>query len=446
MPRRVRTAAPRYSRARGVLRAVRCACDPPPSSVRTGANVSFVTRPAHVRLHSASMTDCSFSAPVELPQLRGEVRAAARERRERCCSSSEPGASSSSGGCERERRRVGGVQGDPAVAAGQRAVPRPDHLAGRGELVEHRGRVVRDPATAARATPTRSPGSARPRAARSTAATPSMPFERAGDVLPHRQEPREGLLRDRLDAAADRRERAHPQPAQHLGVAPLGLVRPAAPSPESVDAAGRSRSRPGPATSRRCRVSRATATPTPSRSATASAVNGPCVRAYRATRSPSGSASGSRKAVGMPTGSATPSASRRRPASSIAATRATPAMVTGIARRVVDQRARDERMPSASAVASVSLAGAGRRGCEPCAATSAASSGPSIRSRSATPSMPRARRSGSRRCASRSNCAMIVGVEQLPHLDLAEQLGQQRRIDRQRGGAALGERASRPRT
>ena len=51
-----------------------------------------------------------------------------------------------------------------------------------------------------------------------------MPSSGRVDVLPHRQEPRVGLLRHRLDAAADRRERAHPQPAQHLGVAPLGLV------------------------------------------------------------------------------------------------------------------------------------------------------------------------------------------------------------------------------
>ena len=127
--------------------------------------------------------------------------------------------------------------------------------------------------------------------------------------------------------------------------------------------------------------------------------NGPCVRANRATRSPSGSATGSRKAFGMPTGSAAPSASRRRPASSIAATRADrPPMVTGIARRASDQLVQ-MRGRSASPARARWLA---RRDCRR-AATSAASSGPSIRSRSATPSTPRARRSGSRRCASRSN-------------------------------------------
>ncbi len=61
-----------------------------------------------------------------------------------------------------------------------------------------------------------------------------------------------------------------------------------------------------------------TATPSPSRSATSAGTNGPCVRAYRPTRSPSGSATGSVKASGTPTGRAVPSASRNRPASSIA--------------------------------------------------------------------------------------------------------------------------------
>ena len=56
--------APRYMRERGARRATRWACDPPPMRVRTGANVSFVTRPDQVRFHSASITDCSFSAPV----------------------------------------------------------------------------------------------------------------------------------------------------------------------------------------------------------------------------------------------------------------------------------------------------------------------------------------------------------------------------------------------
>ena len=43
-------------------------------------------------------------------------------------------------------RGVGEVQRHPAIGAGQAAVTRPEHLAGRGQLVEHRGVVVDDPA------------------------------------------------------------------------------------------------------------------------------------------------------------------------------------------------------------------------------------------------------------------------------------------------------------
>ena len=43
-------------------------------------------------------------------------------------------------------------------------------------------------------------------------------------MLPVGQEPRVRVLRHGLDAAADRRERAHAQAPQHLRVAPLGLI------------------------------------------------------------------------------------------------------------------------------------------------------------------------------------------------------------------------------
>ena len=46
---------------------------------------------------------------------------------------------------QRESGRVGEVQAHPAVVAGQSAGARPDHLAGRGELVEHGGGVVAHP-------------------------------------------------------------------------------------------------------------------------------------------------------------------------------------------------------------------------------------------------------------------------------------------------------------
>jgi hypothetical protein len=65
--------------------------------------------------------------------------------------------------------------------------------------------------------------------------------------------------------------------------------------------------------------------------ATSAAQNGPCVRAYRATRSASGSATGSTNAPGRPRGTAAPRASRNRAAPSAAATRASPAIRTRIA-------------------------------------------------------------------------------------------------------------------
>ncbi len=98
-------------RARGALRAVRCACEPPPSSIRTGANVSFVTRPDHVRFQSASITDCSFSASASWRSCAAKYApppASAATRR----ASSESGASSSSRGS-----RVSG-----AVSAGCSAI------------------------------------------------------------------------------------------------------------------------------------------------------------------------------------------------------------------------------------------------------------------------------------------------------------------------------------
>ena len=109
-----------------------------------------------------------------------------------------------------------------------------------------------------------------------------------------------------------------------------------------------------------------TAVPSPYRPATVAVVNGPCVRAYLATRSPSGSATGSVNASGTPSGSGTPSASRSRPASSIAAHIGCPATRTSITRRA-----------AASSASHAPEAAETHR-----AATSAAVNGPAVRSRS----------------------------------------------------------------
>ena len=92
-----------------------------------------------------------------------------------------------------------------------------------------------------------------------------------------------------------------------------------------------SATRPSAASRRSASV--VTAVPRPNRCATVAAVNGPCVRAYLATRSPSGSGTGSVNASGTPGGSATPSPSRSRPASSTATHRSCPATLTSISRR-----------------------------------------------------------------------------------------------------------------
>jgi len=68
------------------------------------------------------------------------------------------------------------------------------------------------------------------------------------------------------------------------------------------------------------------------RRAASAAWNGPWVRAYRATIPSKASATGPRKACGRPAGSETPRASRKRPESSAATKRVSPATLTSTAR------------------------------------------------------------------------------------------------------------------
>ncbi len=65
-------------------------------------------------------------------------------------------------------------------------------------------------------------GSATPASWSITCSRPSTPRSEPPDVLPRRKEPSERGLLDRFDLGAQRRERASPQPAQHLHGAPLG--------------------------------------------------------------------------------------------------------------------------------------------------------------------------------------------------------------------------------
>ncbi len=89
------------------------------------------------------------------------------------------------------------------------------------------------------------------------------------------------------------------------------------------DAAGSPLGRNAPSLTRRCVASERSAVSTTAgprlRACAASAtLNGPWVRAYRDTRSPTGSATGSRNARGTPMGKGWPRASRIRAASSTA--------------------------------------------------------------------------------------------------------------------------------
>ena len=79
-------------------------------------------------------------------------------------------------------------------------------------------------------------------------------------------------------------------------------------------------------------------------------------------------------------------------------------------------------------------------GSAPRASASAVVRSPSIRSRSAVPSTSRTCRSSGSRCSSASISVERVGVDQLAQLGLAEQLGEQRRVDGQRGRASFGQR------
>ena len=137
-------------------------------------------------------------------------------------------------------------------------------------------------------------------------------------------------------------------------------------------------------------TSAATRWPSPNRAAASCVVNGPRVRAYRPSSSPSGSATPSVKIAGTPTGTATPTPSRSRPMSSMATHHVWPANDTVSARLAA--RSPSSQPPTSSAVHR--------------SAISASVSGPSSRSRSATPSASRAARSSLRCCS----CAAVLAI------------------------------------
>ena len=129
---------------------------------------------------------------------------------------------------EQQRGVLGEGEHHPAVFAGQRAGTRPLHLAARAQLVQERGGVVADPGRQDQMFERagRNSGSLElfdgaqnsigPRAARAHG-------------LPRRQEAAQCLRRDGFHIVAEPGQRAPAQPPEHVGRAPLGA---AAPRPE----------------------------------------------------------------------------------------------------------------------------------------------------------------------------------------------------------------------
>ena len=166
---------------------------------------------------------------------------------------------------KREVRRVGGVQADPAVGAGQRPGAGPDHLAGRRELVEH-GRLVAEHA-AGRARTARAPRRAR-RSRRAARRRTARPRPRAAGC----RRPARPAGTARALPARRARPRGGPRPANGGGSV-------AAPRRHTTRRRGRRAGtrprRPDRTPASRFSASCATARPSAKRLATSAVVNGP---------------------------------------------------------------------------------------------------------------------------------------------------------------------------
>ncbi len=125
-----------------------------------------------------------------------------------------------------EVRRVGEVQRDPAVVARQAPVTGPDDLAGRDEGVEHARGVVGDPRGQDERLE-RGGRQAHPSELLDDAHETVLATHRRPDPLPRGHEDGELLRGDRLDLVAQRGQRAAPQQPQHLGVAEVAPATPA---------------------------------------------------------------------------------------------------------------------------------------------------------------------------------------------------------------------------
>ena len=382
-------------RTRGGGRRLRWLGVPARVSARSGVSVSLLIRPDQTSSHSAEDSAASLVDPTPSASCRKNQ--------------APPGASASStawcrsacsNGCG--SGRVSGAwsarcsETQPS-APGSAAWPAQMHLAGGGELVEVRRLVVEHPRPQhqrlQRTGRHRAPGelvdrdehpvhpaqaAAAPPSGRPSVAEPGETCCQAARNRP-RASGSTGSTSLRSRASERRRSLRSTSASHHSEPDPAGRNSPSSTRPCAAS---------------RWRVWRTTAAPSPSRSATWSVVNGPWVRANRETRSASGSSTGSVNASGVPGGTGTPSPSRSRPMSSTAVQRASPAIRTSTTRRTSARAASHWAASAPSTVRS---------------ATSTVVSGPSIRSRSATPSASRARRSGASRWSSASTSASTSG-------------------------------------
>ncbi len=125
-------------------------------------------------------------------------------------------------GRQEQGGRVRKVEGDPAVLAGERAGPGPHHFARGGELVQHRRGVVHDPGGQDELLQ----GGGRHGRALHLLDGAHQPVDAAqgmplADVLPLREELRERGGRHRLQLVPQGGQGAAAQPAQHGRIAPL---------------------------------------------------------------------------------------------------------------------------------------------------------------------------------------------------------------------------------
>ena len=314
-------------------------------SARSGAKVSFVTSPAQARSHSASRTSRSEPPPAAANRSPVERGAAPGQPRP----GSPRGAVRPAGPRPRAATRRGPPAGgrparpeerDPPVVAAQRPATDPGDLAEGAELVEEPRLVARDPGRQHVALEHRrrdgdagqlvdhlgEPLQGGLAAQGRRDVRPERPGHgRRRHALPRGQEARQRRRLHRLDLAAQPGQRAPPEQAQHVRVAPLAL-----------DAAG-----PELAAQERARLDEprerllddpdreppaGAPAPPPGRDR-ASGPTGPGARRARRASRP-------RNAAGVPGGGWAPVASRYRAASSTAIQRASPPIRTTTARRV----------------------------------------------------------------------------------------------------------------